>query len=92
VYQNAFNVKLPRLARQQASSGRAVQLAHIEAGDLLFYDTQGEPNSHVGIYIGDGRFVHAPRSGAKVRVERIESGYWRSRFNGARRIEIAASS
>ena len=92
VYQNAFNVKLPRLAKQQASSGRVIELAQIEAGDLLFYDTQGEPNSHVGIYIGDGRFVHAPRSGAKVRVERIESGYWRSRFNVARRIEVTASS
>ncbi len=88
VYQSAFNVKLPRISKAQATHGVAVDLAQIEAGDLLFYDTLGEPNSHVGIFIGDGRFVHAPKSGDRVRVERMTSRYWLKRFNGARRIEI----
>lgn len=92
VYQSAFNVHLPRLAKAQAEQGTPVELARIESGDLLFYNTLGEPNSHVGIYIGDGRFVHAPKSGARVRVERLNSTYWMKRFNGARRIDLAAAS
>jgi cell wall-associated NlpC family hydrolase len=64
-----------------------VGVAELEAGDLVFYDTLKRPFSHVGIYIGDGRFVHAPKSGARVRVESIKSGYWSQRFNGARRIQ-----
>ena len=59
----------------------------MQAGDLVFYDTLKRPFSHVGIYIGDGKFVHAPKSGARVRVESIRSAYWTQRFNGARRID-----
>lgn len=88
IYQSAFNVRLPRLTKAQAEQGVAVSLAEIESGDLLFYNTLGRPNSHVGIYIGDGRFVHAPKTGAKVRVEKLTSAYWVKRFNGARRIDI----
>ena len=53
----------------------------------MFYDTLKRPYSHVGIYLGDGRFVHAPKSGARVRVESLQSAYWSQRFSGARRIE-----
>lgn len=88
VYQSAFNVRLPRLTRAQAEQGVPVDLTEIESGDLLFYNTLGHPNSHVGIYIGDGRFIHAPKTGAKVRVEKLNSAYWVKRFNGARRIDI----
>jgi cell wall-associated NlpC family hydrolase len=86
VYKEAFGVRLPRSAREQSESGRAVSLAEVQAGDLVFYDTQNRPFSHVGIYLGDGRFVHAPKAGSRVRVERMATPYWTSRFNGARRI------
>ena len=86
VFKEAWGLKLPRSTREQRWAGKPVRLAHLREGDLVFYNTRGRPYSHVGIYIGDGRFVHAPRPGAKVRVESMRTGYWRARFNGARRV------
>jgi cell wall-associated NlpC family hydrolase len=91
VYREAYGLRLPRNARAQSESGHVISLADARAGDLLFYDTQNQPYSHVGIYLGDGRFVHAPNAGARVRVERIENPYWKTRFNGARRIVASES-
>ena len=59
----------------------------LEPGDLVFYDTQDRPYSHVGIYLGEDKFVHAPKTGFSVRVESLRSAYWVKRYNGARRIE-----
>ena len=87
VYLEAWNIRLPRNARAQSEAGMPVSLAELQAGDLVFYDTLKRPFSHVGIYIGDGRFVHAPKAGARVRVESLQSAYWSQRFNGARRVE-----
>jgi cell wall-associated NlpC family hydrolase len=89
VYLEAWNIRLPHSTLAQSEKGAPVSLAELQAGDLVFYDTQKRPYSHVGIYLGDGRFVHAPKSGARVRVESIKSSYWASRFSGARRIEPA---
>ena len=86
VYLVAWGIKLPRNVASQSKEGAPVSLAELQAGDLVFYDTLNRPFSHVGIYVGDGRFVHAPKSGARVRVESIKSAYWTKRFNGARRI------
>jgi cell wall-associated NlpC family hydrolase len=86
VFRQAYGIELPRTARAQSEAGVAVSVSELRAGDLVFYDTLGSPYSHVGIYLGDGTFLHAPKSGAKVRIEPMNSGYWRSRFNGARRI------
>lgn len=86
VYLQAWGVELPRSTRGQRWVGKPVNLAELEPGDLVFYNTRGRPYSHVGIYLGDGRFIHAPRPGARVRVERIAVRYWRARFNGARRV------
>lgn len=86
VYREAWGIGLPRTAQEQSMAGTAVSLSELQAGDLVFYDTLGRPNSHVGIYLGDGRFVHAPKSGAQVRVEELGNRYWRTRFTGARRI------
>jgi cell wall-associated NlpC family hydrolase len=86
VFEQAWGLVLPRRAREQASVGKPVRkLKELESGDLVFYNTRGA-YSHVGIYIGDGRFIHAPRPGARVRTESIENPYWRARFNGARRL------
>jgi cell wall-associated NlpC family hydrolase len=86
VFREAYGIRLPHSAHLQSEIGRTISLAELEAGDLVFYDTLDRPFSHVGIYIGDGRFVHAPKAGARVRIEKLESPYWTKRFNGARRV------
>lgn len=86
VYREALGVSLPSTAEAQAKVGAAVDRPQLEAGDLVFYNTQNRRYSHVGIYLGDGRFVHAPRAGAQVRVEDMNLGYWVRRYNGARRV------
>jgi cell wall-associated NlpC family hydrolase len=88
VYEEAYGIRLPRTVIAQSETGFAVGTQDLEPGDLVFYDTLGRPYSHVGIYLGDGKFVHAPKTGATVRVESLRSTYWTRRFNGARRIEI----
>ena len=87
VYQEAWGISLPPTSVGQSRIGVPVSLAELQAGDLVFYDTLQRPYSHVGIYLGGGKFVHAPKSGAQVRVESLQSSYWTPRFNGARRIE-----
>lgn len=87
VFREAYGIRLPQNARAQSEAGAPVPQENLQAGDLVFYNTLKRPFSHVGIYIGDGKFVHAPKSGAQVRVESIRGSYWRQRFNGARRIE-----
>jgi cell wall-associated NlpC family hydrolase len=87
VYLEAWGIRLPHSTVAQSEKGTPISLAELQAGDLVFYDTQKRPYSHVGIYLGDGRFVHAPKSGARVRVESIKSSYWSAHFSGARRIE-----
>lgn len=87
VYREAWGLRLPHSTEDQSRAGVPVSLAELQAGDLVFYDTQRRPYSHVGIYLGDGRFVHAPKTGARVRIESLQSAYWSQRFNGARRIE-----
>jgi len=89
VFEEAYGIRLPRSVRAQSESGVAVSPHELEPGDLVFYDTQGRPYSHVGIYLGEGKFVHAPKTGFSVRVESLRSAYWVKRFNGARRIESA---
>ena len=88
VYEEAYGIRLPRTVIAQSESGVAVRAQDLEPGDLVFYDTQGRPYSHVGIYLGDGKFVHAPKTGSTVRIENLRSTYWIKRFNGARRIDV----
>ena len=87
VFREAYGIRLPQNARAQSEYGVRVSLAELRAGDLVFYNTLDRPFSHVGIYVGDGRFVHAPKTGAQVRVEPIRGSYWMKRFDGARRIQ-----
>ena len=86
VYRDAFGITIPAQTGAQSRLGKPIELPHIETGDLVFYNTLGQPNTHVGIYIGDNRFIHAPRTGAAVRIESMRSTYWKTRFNGARRL------
>jgi len=89
VFEEAYGIRLPRTTLGQSEAGRSVSLGELEPGDLVFYNTLGRPYSHVGIYIGEEKFVHAPKSGAAVRVESLTTSYWSKRFNGARRIPQA---
>jgi cell wall-associated NlpC family hydrolase len=88
VYASTLDLALPRRAEDQAlrAGWTPVALAELRAGDLVFFDTLGRPHSHVGIYVGGGRFIHAPRTGARVRVEALRQRYWAQRFDGARRM------
>jgi len=87
VFREAYGMRVPRNTRAQSETGIPVSLTELQPGDLVFYDTLARPFSHVGIYLGDGKFVHAPKSGSKVRIEHLSSAYWSKRFSGARRIE-----
>ena len=89
VFEEAYGIRLPRTVLGQSEVGLPVAFHELEPGDLVFYDTLGRPYSHVGIYLGEDKFVHAPKSGSAVRVESVKTSYWTKRFNGARRIPQA---
>ena len=76
-------IALPRTSAAQFSAARPVARGALQPGDLLFFDINGQRASHVGIYIGDGRFVHAPSTGKRVSVESLDNPYWRRRIIGA---------
>lgn len=87
VFEMSLGLVLPRRADQQAQSDALVQVAReeLKPGDLVFFNTMRRAFSHVGIYVGDGKFIHSPRTGGKVRIEDMRQAYWAQRFNGARR-------
>ena len=86
VFDQSANIKLRGSAADMAKRGRPVDIAYIQPGDLVFFNTLNRPHSHVGIYIGDGRFVHAPSSKgeARVRTDSLRQGWFASRFEEAR--------
>jgi len=86
VFQQVTGVTLPRTAQQMSRMGERVKLGELEPGDLVFFNTRRFAFSHVGIYIGDNRFIHAPARGREVEIATIDAGYWQKRFNGARRL------
>ena len=86
VYEKTVGMVLPRKAAQQAASTQVIDKKELQPGDLVFFNTMRRAFSHVGIYLGDNHFLHAPRAGAEIRVENMNSGYWLTRFNGGRRL------
>lgn len=90
VFRNAANLTLPPTARAISQLGKTVNKDELQPGDLVFFNTLKSAFSHVGIYIGDNKFIHSPRSGASVRVENMQQSYWSSRFNGAQRLDKVA--
>ncbi len=86
VFKNAVGVSLPRTASEQARVGNVVGTSDILPGDMVFFNTRGFSNSHVGIYVGNGMFVHSPNSRSQVRFDTLDSGYWKAHFTSARRI------
>lgn len=86
VFQQVTGVTLPRTAKDMSHLGKEVGLKDLQPGDLVFFNTQRFAFSHVGIYLGENQFVHAPRRGREVEVATLDSGFWQTRFNGARRL------
>lgn len=91
MYQQTIGLLLPRTANQQAAATQQIDESELKPGDLVFFNTLRRTFSHVGIYVGDNKFIHSPRPGAQVRVEDMRIGYWQSRFDGARRVQVELS-
>lgn len=89
VFSQATKITLPPTARAISQMGKTVKKDELQPGDLVFFNTLKTAFSHVGIYMGDNKFIHSPSSGGGVRVENMDSAYWTKRFNGAQRIETA---
>jgi hypothetical protein len=89
VFEQSVGKILPRRAADQAAATVAIDSKDLKPGDLVFFNTMRRAFSHVGIYVGDGKFVHAPSSGGRVRVEDMRTKYWSTRFNGARRVPLS---
>lgn len=86
VYEQSIGKVLPRRASDQAAATQTIDRSELKPGDLVFFNTMKRAFSHVGIYVGEGKFIHAPRAGSSVRVEDMRHAYWQTRFNGARRV------
>ncbi len=86
IYGSVAAKQLPRRSEDIGRIGAPISRGQLEPGDLVFFNTLRREFSHVAIYIGDGRFLHAPASGGKVRIEALDDRYWQARFNGARRV------
>jgi cell wall-associated NlpC family hydrolase len=87
VFETGLGVTLPRTSREQARAASLVPVTReqLRPGDLVFFNTVQAAFSHVGIYLGDHKFIHAPRTGGQIRVEDLRVGYWHTRFDGGRR-------
>lgn len=90
IYQQTVGLILPRKAEQQAAATQKIDRADLQPGDLVFFNTMRRAFSHVGIYIGEGKFIHSPKPGSEVRVDDMGLSYWTRRFDGARRVQTTA--
>ena len=87
MYEQTVGLILPRRAEQQAAATQQIEKSELQPGDLVFFNTLRRTFSHVGIYVGEGKFIHSPRAGFEVRVEDMQKAYWAHRFDGARRVQ-----
>jgi cell wall-associated NlpC family hydrolase len=92
IYEQSVGLLLPRKSEQQAAATQRIEKTELQPGDLVFFNTMRHAFSHVGIYIGNGKFIHSPRAGSEVRVESMSGSYWQRRFDGARRVSAAQTS
>ena len=86
MYEQTLGLMLPRRANEQAAATQKIDKQDLQPGDLVFFNTLRRTFSHVGIYVGDNKFIHSPKPGAQVRVEDMAVPYWAKRFDGARRV------
>ncbi len=92
MYEQTVGLILPRKAEQQAAATQTIDRTELVPGDLVFFNTMRRAFSHVGIYVGDDKFIHSPKPGAEVRVEDMRLSYWSRRFDGARRVPDPSTS
>ncbi len=88
IFEQTAGLVLPRRAREQAAASEKIDRADLQPGDLVFFNTMRRAFSHVGIYVGEGKFIHSPKPGSEVRVESMSVSYWARRFDGARRVAV----
>ena len=91
IYEQTVGLILPRRANEQAAATQTIDRNELQPGDLVFFNTMRQAFSHVGIYVGEGKFIHSPKPGAQVRVENMSMSYWAHRFDGARRVVSASA-
>ena len=91
MFEQTVGLVLPRSAAQQAAATQTIDRSELRPGDLVFFNTMRQAFSHVGIYVGNGKFIHSPKPGAEVRVEDMGMAYWARRFDGARRVNQPGS-
>ena len=94
VFENSIGLVLPHRADEQATSAGLLNInrQELKPGDLVFFNTMKRTFSHVGIYVGDDKFIHSPRAGGEVRIEDMRESYWARRYTGARRADLSAAS
>ncbi|MGH8831541.1 MAG: C40 family peptidase [Polaromonas sp.] len=92
IYEQSVGLLLPRKAEQQAAATQSIDKKDLQPGDLVFFNTLKRAFSHVGIYVGNGKFIHSPKPGAEVRVEDMGVNYWAHRFDGARRVQAEGAA
>jgi cell wall-associated NlpC family hydrolase len=94
IFERSIGLVLPRRADEQANSAGllSIKRSDLKPGDLVFFNTMKHTFSHVGIYVGDDKFIHAPRTGSEVRIEDMRESYWARRFTGARRADLATAA
>jgi len=86
VFREGVGLLLPRASREISRAGTPVSKDELKPGDLVFFNTMRHAFSHVGIYLGDDLFVHAPRTGEAIRIDHLQEHYWAKRYSGARRM------
>jgi cell wall-associated NlpC family hydrolase len=94
IFEHSIGLVLPRRADEQATAAGllSIRRTELKPGDLVFFNTMRRTFSHVGIYIGDDKFIHSPRAGGSVRIEDMRDSYWARRFTGARRADLSAAT
>ncbi len=91
MYEQTVGLLLPRRADEQAAATQIIDRNDLKPGDLVFFNTMRRAFSHVGIYVGDNKFIHSPKPGSEVRVEDMRQAYWEHRFTGARRVAASGN-
>jgi cell wall-associated NlpC family hydrolase len=92
VFKQATSLTLPRTALAMSQLGTAVPKKELQPGDLVFFNTLKSTFSHVGIYLGNNRFIHSPRNGGVVQIESLDTEYWSKHYNGAQRLDTGKES
>lgn len=88
VYLNTVGLQLPRTSVEMSRIGTPLEPHELKPGDLVFFNTARSPYSHVGIFVGENRFVHSPKTGKAIMLASLSDSYWSRHYNGARRIAL----